>query len=170
MNAFLLIGVIVAALAAGSCGSMAAPAAPSTSTPAPAAPQPAALNLSGAWSGGATDSQGPASVSWTLAQSGANVTGTVRTNALNPDDGSCSSCHRNKSGTVTGTLSVTANTTALTLTMSFAAGVDGDPTPACSATLTATSSSLSSSNVVADYSGSDTCEGTFANGTLTMHR
>ena len=165
MTARRLIGLLVASIAAGRCGSSATPAAPSPSAPAPA-PAPTSVDLTGNWTGGATDSQGPTMVTWTLAQSGTTISGTVRTNALHPDDGSCGSCHRNKSGTVAGTL----DGTALTLTMSFAAGVDGDPTPACSATLSASSTSVSSAIVAATYTGADTCEGALNNGTLTMHR
>jgi hypothetical protein len=164
MTVYQLIGVIAAAMVASRCGGPAMPAAPSS--PAPVAPTAASQDLSGAWAGNANDSQGPTSVTWVLTQSGANVSGTVRTNALNPDDGSCSSCHRNKSGSVTGTL----NGSSLTLTMFFAAGGDGDPTPACSATLTVSSTSVSTTQVASTYSGSDTCEGAFTNGTMMMKR
>lgn len=140
------------------------PLAPSV--PVPTAPVPTTVNVTGNWSGTANDSQGPALVAWQLTQTGSNVSGTVRTTATNPEDGSCSSCHRNKSGSVTGTI----NGSALTLTMFFAAGADGDPTPACSATLNASAASVTSANVVASYSGSDTCEGAFADGTMTMHQ
>jgi hypothetical protein len=166
MNARRLIGLFVMSIAAGSCGSSAMPAAPSTPVPATPAPAATAIDVSGNWSGGATDSQGPTTVAWTLTQSGSTVAGTVRTAALHPDDGSCGSCHRNKSGTVTGTVS----SASLMLTMSFAAGVDGDPTPECSATISVSSVSVSGAAVAATYLGSDTCEGAFNNGTLAMHR
>jgi len=138
-----------------------------TPPPAPAPPPPAPLtiDLTGSWSGAATDSQGPTVVSWVLTQSGSSIGGSVRTNTPT-NDGSCGSCHRNKSGTVTGTLSGTS----LTLTMSFAAGSGGDPTPLCSSTLTGSAGSVSTSGVVLSYSGADTCEGALANGTMTMHR
>ena len=77
------------------------------------------------------DSQGATLVTWALTQTGTSVVGTVKTQAVNPADGSCGSCHRNKSGTFTGTISGAG----MTLTMFFAAGADGDPTPACTATL-----------------------------------
>ena len=166
MNARRLIGLFVLSIVAGSCGSTAMPAAPTAPAPAAPAPAPATIDVSGNWSGNGTDSQGPTTVAWTLTQSGSTVAGTVRTAALHPDDGSCGSCHRNKSGSVTGTLSGTA----LMLTMSFAAGGDGDPTPECSATISVASTSVSNAAVGATYLGSDTCEGAFNNGTLTMHR
>jgi hypothetical protein len=164
MHALRSISVLLAFAASTSCGSTAAPS-PMPTPALPAVPVSPA-DLSGHWSGSANDSQGPTAVTWVLTQSGANVSGTVHTTALNPDDGSCSSCHRNKSGTVTGTL----NGSSLTLTMFFAAGGDGDPTPACSATLSVSSTSVSATNVVSAYSGSDTCEGAFTNGAMTMKR
>lgn len=163
MKACRLVGFLVACAAAG-CGS---PASPTPAQPvSPPAAVPATVDLTGSWSGIASDSQGPAVVAWQLTQTGSSVSGTVHTTATNPNDGSCSSCHRNKSGNVTGTI----NGSALTLTMFFAAGADGDPTPACSATLNASASSISSSNVIASYSGSDTCEGAFADGMMTMKK
>ena len=58
----------------------------------------------------------------------------------------------------------------LTLTMFFAAGGAGDPTPACTATLTGTASRLGADTLTAAYSGADSCEGPFLNGTLVMAR
>ena len=54
-------------------------------------------------------------------QTGTAVSGTVATQAVNPNDGSCNSCHRNKNGSVSGAISGST----LTLTMFFAAGGDG---------------------------------------------
>jgi hypothetical protein len=167
-----LIGVSAACVLIASCGSSTpTPTASSTSPAAPSptpSPQPptTAMNLAGDWTGRATDSQGAIMVSWTLTQSGGTVTGTVKTQSLDPTDGSCNSCHRNKSGTVTGVVSDTT----LSLTMFFAAGANGDPTPACSATLSGSASSIANTNVTTTYSGSDTCEGPFTNGTMAMTR
>ena len=156
--------VLSSALAA-SCGG--SPAAPTATPPAPVVETPAPTQtLSGAWTGTGTDSQGVAVISWSLTQAGSSITGTVMTRSTNPTDGSCNSCHRNKSGTVTGTLSGTT----MTLTMAFAAGASGDPTPACSATLTGSASSATSGMITGTYSGSDTCEGEFRNGSLKMAR
>jgi hypothetical protein len=166
MHALRSISVLLTFAASTSCGSPAAPSPSPTPAPAPPAAPASPADLTGNWSGNANDSQGPTTVSWILTQSGANISGTVHTNAVNPDDGSCSSCHRNKSGTVTGTLSGST----LTLTMFFAAGGDGDPTPACSATLNVSSTSVSATNVVSAYAGSDTCEGAFTNGAMMMKR
>ncbi len=143
----------------GACGAGMTPAA------MPSAPSQL-VNLSGSWGGASTDSQGLTVVAWTLTQSGSSVAGTVRTNAPDPADGSCNSCHRNKSGTITGTISGDV----LTMTLRFAAGADGDPTPICSATMTGTATSAANGQLAGAYSGSDTCEGPFLNGSLSMTR
>jgi hypothetical protein len=123
-------------------------------------------SLTGNWTGTANDSQGATVVAWSLTQSGNDLTGTVMTRSVNPNDGSCNSCHRNKSGSLTGILSDGT----LTLRMFFAAGAAGDPTPACSATLTGTATSIGDGRLSGSYSGFDTCEGAFESGTLTMAR
>ena len=128
-----------------------------------AAPSPPA-DFSGTWTGTAADSQGAITVVWSLTQSGATVSGTVATHAVTPNDGSCNSCHRNKSGSVSGTISGST----LTLTMFFAAGGEGDPTPACSATLKGSATTVADGILTGEYSGADTCEGPFTNGTLAM--
>jgi hypothetical protein len=150
--------LLLTSLACGGSPAAPTPPAPVVETPAPA------QTLSGAWTGTGTDSQGVAVISWSLTQSGSALTGTVMTRSTNPTDGSCNSCHRNKSGTIAGTLSGTT----IAVTMSFAAGAAGDPTPACSATLTGTASSATSGMITGTYSGSDTCEAPFANGILSM--
>src|SRR5215831_12237887 len=120
---------------AAACGS------PTPSAPAPVSLPPATTvppppttvaALSGTWAGMGMDSQGATQVTWTLTQSGDSVVGTVKTQAVDPADGSCGSCHRNKSGTFTGTISPGG---VMRMMLFFAAGVDGDPTPACTATL-----------------------------------
>src|SRR5262245_16019608 len=141
-----------------------APAPPATDVPAPA--PPVSSMFAGAWAGSARDSQGQTTVVWTLSATSTGLAGTIVTQAVNPDDGSCNSCHRNKRGTVTGTQSGST----LTLTMLFAAGADGDPTPACSATMTGTVSADTSTHVAGTYNGNDTCEGPFLNGTIQLDR
>ena len=123
--------------------------------------------LSGTWRGTGLDSQGATIVTWTLTQTGANVSGAVKTQAVDQNDGSCGSCHRNKSGTFSGSI----DGTTLKLTMYFAAGADGDPTPACAATLSGTASTSPTANqMTAAYAGEDSCEGPFLNGNLPMTR
>ena len=168
-SALLVVVATALAVLAISCGasppaSIAAPTQLPTPTPAPPVTQPA--SVAGTWTGTGVDSQGSTTVTWTLTQTGASASGTVKTEAINPNDGSCNSCHRNKSGTFSGTMSETT----LTMTMVFAAGVDGDPTPACNATLTGTASPVAGDTLTASYAGADSCEGAFLNGTFTMAR
>src|SRR5438045_1010721 len=85
------------------CGS---PTTPSTSStpPTPATPSaPSTASVAGGWTGSSVDSQGMTSVTWTVAQTGTDVSGTVQTRAPGVDDGSCNFCHRNKDGTFSGT-------------------------------------------------------------------
>jgi hypothetical protein len=127
---------------------------------------PMPVGFAGTWEGTGVDSQGPMFVTWALTQDGSSVSGTVSTRAVHPDDGTCSSCHRSKSGTLSGTISGTT----LTLSMFFAAGGSGDPTPICSASFSGSASSFAEGTLVASYSGSDTCEGLFSGGMLPMAR
>lgn len=168
MKAGLLLVASAILIVAIACGSPTGPtpAAQPAQPAAPASPVPQPLDISGAWSGTSIDSQGTTVVNWTIAQSGADVAGTVTTRAPDPADGSCNACHRNKSGTFTGTIAGDV----LTLTLRFAAGVDGDPTPICSATMTGSAARLLSGDLSGSYTGADTCEGPFLDGKLTMSR
>ncbi|MBI2318736.1 MAG: hypothetical protein HYY28_14540 [Betaproteobacteria bacterium] len=136
----------------------------------PAAPAP--LSMVGAWSGTGVDSNantganGTTIVTWTLAQTDARVSGTVNTRSVDPVGTTCNSCHRNKTGTLSGTVTGTA----MTFTISFPPGVAGDPTPLCTATITGTVSGITQSSFTASYSGDDSCEGPLLDGTLTMAR
>ena len=150
--------LIAAGVTTLACGSQQAPAAPSSATPA----TPARTDLSGTWSGSGTDSYSPERVKWVLAQSGSNVTGTAELAPMDPADGSCASCHKLRKGTVSGTL----NGTTLTLQMNFPAGGDV-PTPICVTDL-AGNASIAGNQLTGTYSGTDSCEGLFANGQLSL--
>src|SRR5438093_8057181 len=79
------------------CASQMPPAAPSA--PAPSTPGPAArTDLTGTWSGTGSDSFSAERVTWVLAQSGSNVTGTAEFAPVDPRDGSCASCHKLRKG------------------------------------------------------------------------
>src|SRR4051812_39358918 len=107
-----------AAALALACGTPAAsPSSPTPATPAPPAPP---SGLSGAWSGSGGDPQGAEKMSWTLTQNGGAVSGTADLAPLDAADGSCASCHKFKSGTITGSLSGSA----LTMRLTFPSGGD----------------------------------------------
>jgi len=104
-------------------------------------------------------------VSWRVTQSGANVSGTVTTQSTDAP-GTCASCHRSRTGTLSGTVTGTT----LNWTATFPADPSHDPTPICSATLTGTIPDITANSLSGTYSGSDTCEGQYTNGTLAMTR
>ena len=90
-------------------------------------------NLTGTWTGTGTDAQGAETFTWTVTQTGDRLSGSVVLDSANRNDGSCGSCHKQKSGTLAGTLSGGA----LTLTLDFPAG-GSDITPLCGITMHAT--------------------------------
>jgi hypothetical protein len=129
----------------------------------PVALNPPSVKLSGTWTGTGSDTQGPELIAWELRQTGNMVMGTVTTQAVDTTDGSCASCHKNKSGTVSGTISGTK----LTLSMFFPSG-GNVPTPMCSVTINATVPEATDSAIATSYSGVDTCEGPFVDGVFSM--
>ena len=169
--------LVCAACAAwvAACGSM-APAmttAPSPAVPAPVTPQPApppppstpgAVVVDGTWTGMGSDSFSPELMTWVITQSGSTLSGTAEINAVDPSDGTCGSCHKVKRGTLTGTLSGSA----VSVSMKFPAGGDV-PTPICVAELTATGT-IADRRITGTYTGTDTCEGVYANGVLDLSR
>jgi len=154
--------LFIAALLATATGCGSSPAAPNpTAGPAPGS----SLNLTGMWIGSGTDAQGPEKFSWTLTQTGGNVTGTAILDPADPADGTCGSCHKQKSGTVSGTISGTA----LSLTLDFPKG-GGDLTPLCGLTLSATTTDVAAGRIASAYTGTTTCEGPITDGMLVMSR
>ena len=130
----------------------------------------APVNLTGTWRGTASDfwvnrnvTDGM-HVTWTLTQTGSTVSGTVTSTPPNASDGSCSSCHRAKGGTVSGTI---AGAT-LTPTMNFPGNVGGSPQ--CSVSLNGTAETIATPSFTTLYALEDSCEGPFNNGVLTMTR
>jgi len=104
-------------------------------------------------------------VTWKLTQTGSDVSGTVTTQSTDLP-GTCASCHRSRTGTLSGTI---AGTT-LTWTVSFPADAANDPTPSCMATLHGTISDITQNSPSGLYSGQDSCEGLYTDGTLTLAR
>lgn len=132
----------------------------------PTAPSSApTLNMTGAWIGSGTDAQGPETFTWTLTQTNGLISGTVSLEPKDPADGTCGSCHKQKIGTFSGTLSGTA----LTLTMDFPSG-GKDLTPLCGITMTARTSDVAAGRIASTYTGTTTCEGAIADGTFVMVR
>jgi hypothetical protein len=126
-----------------------------------AAPRP--KDVSGSWAGNGSDNQGAETFNLVLTQTDSEVNGTVTTMAVDPSDGSCASCHKNKIGVVSGSISGAA----LKVTMSFPTGGDV-PTPICSVTMDVPAAFVTTGQIVANYSGGDSCEGPFVNGAFTL--
>jgi len=128
-------------------------------------PPPDALSLAGTWTGTGSDGLGPETFTWDLAQSGNALSGSVRMRPLSETDGSCSSCHKVKDGTVSGSISGSA----VTLRMSFALG-GAQPTPTCLVTMDVSASGVTSTSLSSTYNGRDSCEPAVGPGTITMTR
>ena len=128
-------------------------------------PPPEALSLAGTWTGTGSDGLGPETFTWVLAQSGNTLSGSARMRPLSETDGSCSSCHKVKDGTISGSVSGSA----VTLRMSFALG-GTQPTPTCLVTIDISASAVTSTNLSSAYNGSDSCEPAVGLGTITMTR
>jgi hypothetical protein len=140
------------------------PSAP-TATTTTTVPAFSAVNLTGTWAGTGNDAQGAETFTWTVTQSGDRLSGSAVLNSANPTDGSCGSCHKQKIGTLTGTLS----NGALTLTLDFPTG-GNDITPLCGLTMHASTSDVSAGRIATSYTGTTTCEGPITDGTLTVTR
>lgn len=137
----------------------------------------APLNLTGTWTGTAHDrfirhdAPDGMRVTWVLTQTGSTVSGTVVSHSLVSNDGSCSACHREKTGTIAGIVSGTA----LTLTLDFP-GHNGEVTSECTQTFNGSASGIAGNAFTLVYTGGDSCENlpgqtiAFDNGTLDVVR
>src|SRR5262249_37286266 len=108
---------------------------------------PSIVGLAGSWSGPGSNALGQHTVSLTIVQNGASLSGTVATKALDPNDGTCSSCHMNKVGTFTGTVSGTT----VSIDMTFPSGNASEPTPICSATMLLTAAGVTDARIAGTY-------------------
>jgi hypothetical protein len=159
-NPLIVAALLVTAAGCGSSPSMPAVTAPTTTTPAPSA-----TNLAGIWTGTGNDAQGAETFTWTVTQAGDRISGSVVLDSANRNDGSCGSCHKQKTGTLSGTLS--AGT--LSLTLNFPEG-GADITPLCGITMHAATSDIGAGRITASYTGTTTCEGPISDGKLTVTR
>lgn len=150
-------------IALAGCGSPAsAPSAPTAATPPPAS---SAANLTGTWAGTGTDAQGAETFRWNVTQTGDQLSGSAVLDSADRNDGSCGSCHKQKTGTLSGTLS----NGALTLTLDFPEG-GTDITPLCGITMHVATSDMAAGRIAATYTGTTTCEGPITDGKLTVTR
>jgi len=115
------------------------------------------INLSGSWSGTATDSSGPGTIAWQLTQSGSSFSGTLTMT----DTSSGAHGH----GSVSGTLS----TATVEFSITIPAGGFDEPWAACTADLTGTAKATASA-LSGTYTGSNSCTGPVTSGQLTLDK
>lgn len=95
------------------------------------------------------------------------ISGTVSFNFTgSPDD--CNTCHRQTTGTVTGTLSGNQ----LHFLMNFPFGDSLSPTPMCEINIQGDSASVAPglTSFTASYAGDDSCLGKFSGGAMQLNR
>lgn len=137
--------VALSVVAFGACGGTGSSGSSPTQPSSPAQ----LVGISGVWSGAASDSTGNGTISLTLTQVDAGVTGSVSVRA--------------QDGTVPGTISGTMSGTVLTFTMSISPGAT------CSTTASGTADT-SPTQINGTYTGIGTCVGRITDGTLTLKR
>jgi hypothetical protein len=115
------------------------------------------INLSGSWSGTASDSSGPGAIAWQLTQSGSSFSGT-----LTMTDTSSGARGR---GSVSGTLSGTT----VEFAISIPAGGFDEPWAVCTADLIGTAKATASA-MSGEYAGSNSCTGSVTSGQLTLDK
>jgi hypothetical protein len=109
---------------------------------------PQGLNLTGIWSGPASDSGGDGFLTWDISQNGNSIDGTV---SVTTNDLSFN-------GTVTGTVSGST----LTFTMTFV-DIEFGCTSVANGTATVTVTTINGT-----YSGNHSCNGPYTNGQLSL--
>ncbi len=147
----LNVGVVIVAVVLGSaCGG-------SSTSPsgAPAAPSTPSVTLSGTFSGPASDSSGPGTMTWRLTQAGTAVSGTMT--AMTP------------LGTVVfrGNISGTISGTTLTFTIIVPPG-GVSAIPSCAINISGTASGITATTLAGTYSGTSTCSPPFNNGEFNL--
>lgn len=148
-RAFRLAAFLAIAVACG--GSKGGPTGPDP-TPTPT-PSPT-LDLTGTWSGPASDSSGPGTMTWVLTRNAAGASGTSTT--------------RTPQGSVvltgTVTLQLTGSNASWTINIP-AGGVQGNPGCTVTATGTATASTTA---ITGTYTGTGSCSPPFTGGTISL--
>ena len=148
---FGLVLLLLATAGAGGCDDPQLSSSTSPSQNSPNSP-PARLNdLSGTWSGTASDEASQVQMVWTLTQTGTSVTGSVSaaTNLGRPV----------YTGSIAGT--VTSNVLTFTITVQRGGIVD---LPECTLQLSGSTTDLQSSSMAGTYTGVHSCSGAVQGG------
>jgi hypothetical protein len=142
------LGVVLpVALLAGACGGRRSPTAPSGT----------AVDVTGTWSGSATDSSGPGTMRWEVSQSDLAFRGSlILTDTATGVTGR-------------GAVSGTSTSTGLTFSAEVAPGGFGSPYGSCSANV-AGQGTVSGSSITGTYSGTNSCSGIISAGQFTLNR
>jgi hypothetical protein len=153
-KAGLALAALTLALVSGcSKGDSGAPTQPSPPTP----PTPATASVAGTWVGPATDSSGGGPMSWQLTQANTSFSGTVTmTDTATGIEGR---------GSVSGTVSASS----LHFSISIPAGGFDHPFESCSAAVSG-DGEVSSASLMGTYTGSSSCGGSIASGTLSLSK
>ena len=125
--------------------------------PTDPSPQPTPVNVSGAWTGSATDSSGGGAMSWQLTQADTSISG----NATLTD----TATGVNGRGSISGTLSGSS----IRFSIAIPAGGFDSPFESCSATVSGDAQATASS-LTGTYTGSNSCAGSIGSGTLTLNK
>jgi len=133
-----------------------------TTESSPGAPTTDPLNLAGTWNGAASDTTGAGTMTWSIQQNGASLTGTVTATATDPNGQTVIG-----RGTLTGAVSGSAFTFAATVPPGGFDGSYAGCTTSFSGSGTATSSTL-----IGTYTGNSTCNvnQTIATGNFTLNK
>jgi hypothetical protein len=118
-------------------------------------PPPSTLDVTGTWTGTASDPSGNGDMTWQLTQTGDSFSGNVTVT----DSSSNYSGRGTVSGGVLGTL--------IHFTVTIPAGGFDGPWASCTASVSG-DGQLSSTEITSAYSGSNSCSGQIAVGQLTL--
>jgi len=144
--------LVVAMLAcATGCGGSGTPPSTQPTGPAP-------FDLTGKWSGTATDSSGPGQMTWQVTQqNGATFSGTL----------SMTDTTANVTGT--GAVSGSVSASSVSFSLAIPAGGFGGRSASCTASASGTAQA-SSSQLTGTYAGSNSCSGAITSGQFTLSR
>jgi hypothetical protein len=151
MDRLRTVGAVLM-LTAAACGS---PSAPGTIL-SNSGGGSSAVNVTGVWSGAATDSLRQVNMTWQLTQSGSSVSGTV---AATTSVGA----PIYEGGTVVGTVRDTTLTFTVTIPRGGVANL-----PDCTVALAGSAPDITATGMTGTYNGNDSCAGAIAGGRFTF--
>ena len=146
------LAALALTLTAAACSSEGNPEVPTDPSPSPTP-----VNVSGTWSGSATDSSGGGVMSWQLTQADAAISGT----ATIIDTATGVSGRGSVSGTASGS--------AIRFSIAIPAGGFDSPFASCSATISG-DAQASRSSLTGTYTGSNSCAGSIGSGSFTLNK